>query len=213
MKSFLGSKTYDEILSQPDIWKNILNTSEKQLNKASSFFYKSRPERIILTGCGTTYALGISAASFFRHYGIAAEAYPASELAFYPELMLNRADLLIAISRSGMTSETLWAVKAFRKQCPSGKVCAVTTRTDSTLAGLADIVLDASPAQEQSIAETRSFTGMLLLAQLFAANLQEDPSFRIKAQTLPETLEVNMPVFQAWQRKLPISSRSIVFSF
>jgi glucosamine--fructose-6-phosphate aminotransferase (isomerizing) len=202
MKSSLRSKTYDEISSQPDVWRNILNDCEKQLDNANPFSNISRPERIILTGCGTTYALGVSAANYFRHYGITTEAYPASELAFYPELILDRAELLVAISRSGMTSETLWAVKAFRKQCPDGKVCAITTRTDSTLAGIADIVLDASPAQEQSIVETRSFTAMLLLAQLFAANIQEDRAFSMRIQTLPETLKACMPAFSELARKI-----------
>jgi hypothetical protein len=37
MNSSLGSKTYDEISSQPDVWMNILNDSEKQLDKANPF--------------------------------------------------------------------------------------------------------------------------------------------------------------------------------
>lgn len=116
--------------------------------------------------------------------------------------MIVQAELLVAISRSGMTSETLWAVKAFRKQSPDGKVCAITTRTDSILAGLADIVLDASPAQEQSIGETRSFTAMLLLAQHFAAHKQEDQAFSVGVQTGPETLKAGMPAFFGLARKI-----------
>jgi glucosamine--fructose-6-phosphate aminotransferase (isomerizing) len=202
MKSSLGSKTYDEILSQPDVWRNILNDIKNQLDNSGAFINLSGMERTILTGCGTTYALGVSAAIFFRRHGINADAYPASELAFYPELMMDRAKLLVAFSRSGMTSETLWAVKAYRKQCPDGIVCAITTRPDSTLARFADIVLDGSQAQEQSIVETCSFTGMYLAAQLLAAHLKEDTSFVMRVQTLPETLKARMPAFSALAQKI-----------
>jgi glutamine---fructose-6-phosphate transaminase (isomerizing) len=202
MKSSLSSKCYDEILSQPDVLRHILNGSEKQIEKAKSLYKVSEHERIILTGCGTTYALGVCAADFFRHYGVDAFAYPASELAFYPELRFDRAKLLVAISRSGMTSETLWAVNSFREHSPDGKVCAITTQNDSTLAGLADIVLDASPAKEQSIVETRSFTAMLLLAQLFAASLCDDRAFRMRVHALPDTLQSCMPSFMELAGKI-----------
>lgn len=66
MKSSLGSKTYDGISSQPDVWRNILNGSKKQLDKAKPFSNISRPERIILTGCGITYAPSVGAAKIIR---------------------------------------------------------------------------------------------------------------------------------------------------
>jgi glutamine---fructose-6-phosphate transaminase (isomerizing) len=193
MRYSTSSKSFDEIMSQPDAWKNILNGWEKQYTTAAPLLKKMKHGRIIFTGCGTTYALGLCAVESFRRYRLDAHAYPASEIAFYPELMLDQAEWLVAVSRSGMTSETLWAVHAFRERCPRGRVCVISTRTDSELAGLADVVLDASPAQEQSIVETRSFTAMLLQTQLLAASIQEDHGFADRVGTLPERLKNCLP--------------------
>lgn len=202
MKTSSKSKTYAEIMSQPKVWKEIIDSSKKQFEQARGYYHTSGFQGIIFTGCGTTYALSLSAASLFRDHGFVAEAFPASEFAFYPKHASAQADLLVAFSRSGLTSETLWAVHAFRKEHPHGKVCAITTHTDSTLASLADFTLDASPAQEQSIGETRSFTGMLLLAQLFAANLRGDPIFDIRAQALPKALKVLTPIFSELAQRI-----------
>jgi glucosamine--fructose-6-phosphate aminotransferase (isomerizing) len=206
MKYSTSSKSFDEITSQPDVWRDILDGWEKQYKTAASLLKEMKHGRIVFTGCGTTYALGLCAVESFRRYQLDAHAYPASEIAFYPELTLDQAEWLVAVSRSGMTSETLWAVHAFRERSPRGKVCVISTRTDSELARLADLVLDASPAQEQSIVETRSFTAMLLQTQLLAASIKEDHGFPDRVRTLPDILKTCLQGFSEMAKKIIISS-------
>lgn len=54
---------------------------------------------------------------------------------------------LLAISRSGTTTETQWAVERFRKVNPAGKVVTITTQPESPLAKAADYLLSAEGAQ------------------------------------------------------------------
>jgi glutamine---fructose-6-phosphate transaminase (isomerizing) len=119
----------------------------------------------VFTGCGTTYALGLSLAALYRRSCHSAIALPASEMVFYPDSLPVDSACLMAISRSGETSETLWAVDRFRQQCPQGLVLALTADPHASLAKASDIVLDVHEARDQATVETRSFTGMLLAGQ------------------------------------------------
>jgi glutamine---fructose-6-phosphate transaminase (isomerizing) len=206
MENSISSKSFDEINSQPVVWRNILNGWEKQYKTAAPLLKDMKHGRIVFTGCGTTYALGLCAAEFFRRCRLDADAYPASEIAFYPELTLDQAEWLVAVSRSGMTSETIWSVRAFREHSPRGKVCVISTRMDSELAGLADVVLDASAAQEQSIVETCSFTAMLLQTQLLAASIIGDHAFSDGVRLLPDRLETCLPAFSELAKKILTSA-------
>jgi glucosamine--fructose-6-phosphate aminotransferase (isomerizing) len=96
--------------------------------------------------------------------------------------------MLVAISRSGTTSETIWALEEFRKTI-GGPTMVVTCHPDSGLAQQADFVLAAPDAQELSIAQTRSFTSMLLLCQGLVSEMALDPAIWNQTQRLPGVLE------------------------
>jgi glucosamine--fructose-6-phosphate aminotransferase (isomerizing) len=78
--------------------------------------------------------------------------------------------MLGVISRSGETTETIEAVSVFRERT-GGRVLAITCDSHSALAKAADIVLAADFAQERSVAQTRSFSSMLVLVQALAGHL------------------------------------------
>jgi glucosamine--fructose-6-phosphate aminotransferase (isomerizing) len=90
-----------------------------------------------------------------------------------PRLTAPGTTMLLAFSRSGTTSETLAAVEEFRR-LGGGRVIVVTTDADSALAAAADATFAAGSAMERSVAQTRSFSSMLLLAQAIAAVLGEN---------------------------------------
>lgn len=185
----LGQLTRGEIESQPNVWRSVLSSWPIIAKELAAWRDRLAATQLVFTGCGTTYALGLSSAAHFHHYGISAQAYPASELAAYPEMLPSTATTLVAISRSGSTSETLWAVEAFKKRLPGSLVVAITTQPVSPLAKIADIVLDASAAGENSVVETRSFTSMLLLSRELAAFLGRDPGLHNRLMRLPSILE------------------------
>jgi len=179
-----------DIESQADTLRAVYESFSSQAN---SFTQSQKAtwarESWIFTGCGTTYALALTAASLFQQLGMNAAALPASEITFYPGSLPQGGSLLLAFSRSGETSETLWAVDAFREQRAQGKVFTVTASPESTLAQKADFVLKAAPARDRSTVETKSFSGMLYLLQVFSAWLSGNGERLDRLKNIPLAMD------------------------
>ncbi|MFZ0325264.1 MAG: SIS domain-containing protein [Actinomycetes bacterium] len=161
------SHTEREILSQPDVWRETLASLDvSRLTRG----FDTSPADVVVTGCGSTHYLALTVASLLRAAGVRAWATPASELlaGAAPQVPDPQRTLMLAFSRSGTTTETMLAVEQFR--CTGGRtVVAVTCYPDSALAQAADVVWTAEAAAEQSVAQTRSFSSMLVLGQAIAA--------------------------------------------
>jgi glucosamine--fructose-6-phosphate aminotransferase (isomerizing) len=131
------------------------------------------PRQVLVTGCGSTHYLAQTAAALIQGMtGVPARGVPASELLFFPEqTVLDPTDtLLLVISRSGTTTESVAALEHFRR-LGGAAAWGITCYPDTPVARESDFVLLAEMAQEQSVAQTRSFSTMLLLAQGLAAAL------------------------------------------
>jgi glucosamine--fructose-6-phosphate aminotransferase (isomerizing) len=184
-----GEDTWQEIFSQPKVWKATLETSAADRAALEGFLDQSGFDHILVVGCGSTHYLAQSAAATISHRaGIPAHALPASELWLFPAAFALDRTLLLAVSRSGTTTETLWALDRFR-EVGGGPVLAVTCYPESPLAQRADFALVAPDAQERSVAQTRSFTSMLLLTQALAATLAGDEGMLERLRRLPDALE------------------------
>lgn len=163
-----GSNTYKEIISQPDIWSKSLEDLQKvdirRIPQGDEF------NQILIMGCGSTYYLSIwGARAIQRINGWICRPIPASELWLNPDSWLDREKniLAIAISRSGTTSETIAALKGFHKYMGDSSIV-VTCYPESELASMATGLIPLPLAHEKSIAQTRSFTNMMLGLSLFA---------------------------------------------
>ncbi len=157
-----GPHTYAEILSQPETWKQTLQTLPTSFPRHSLDI--AAYEQIVFTGCGSTYYLSQWAArQCQQQQGIAVSAVPASEILLFSDAWLRpgRRTLLVAVSRSGQTSETLRAVDTFC-QGGYGDVLAVTCYPESPLPNLTRWRILTPAAQEEGVAQTRSFTSMML---------------------------------------------------
>jgi glucosamine--fructose-6-phosphate aminotransferase (isomerizing) len=184
-----GEDTWQEISSQPKVWKATLETSAAARAALEGFLDQSGFDHILVVGCGSTHYLAQSAAATLAHRaGVPAHALPASELWLFPAAFALDRTLLLAVSRSGTTTETLWALDRFR-ELGGGPVLAVTCYPESPLAQRADFVLVAPDAQERSVAQTCSFTSMLLLTQALAATLAGDEGMVGRLRRLPDALE------------------------
>lgn len=167
------SYTYREIKSQPEILPEVLQNFHERKAELSNMWKDGEYEQVIFTGCGSTYHISKSAAALFQSLtGVPAFFYPASELVLFPDVVFpkNRRTLLVTESRSGETTETVDAVASFRKAA-AGKVLAITCDSKSSLAQAADLTLAADAAQEKSVAQTRSFSSMLLISQALAGHI------------------------------------------
>ncbi|MGI8912823.1 MAG: SIS domain-containing protein [Chloroflexota bacterium] len=181
----LGAQTLQEILSQPAVWRSVATVLPDWRRIPPAF--DPPPAAILFTGCGSSYyAAQAAAAVFQRVTHIPSSAVPASELLLYPELTpgTGRPPLLIAISRSGTTSETVAATSAARRR--DVRVLSVVCDATSALAQASDHVLAFPAAQEQGLVMTRSFTTMLLGLQHCAGMLAGDDDYLSDLATLSE---------------------------
>ena len=167
-----GQHTLFEIQSQPEVWVQALDAFGAQQSRLTALMGNSELEQIIVTGCGSTYYLALTAARLLRKSGVDALACPASELLLHSESIClpGRRYLLLSVSRSGSTTETVRAQEQFKAKV-GGLVICVTCDSASPLAQSADFVIAIDAAQEESVAQTRSFSSMAVALQQMAAAL------------------------------------------
>jgi glucosamine--fructose-6-phosphate aminotransferase (isomerizing) len=144
----------------------------------------------VVIGCGSTYYLSRSTAQLLTLYtDFEVQALPSSEAWLIPESISSpESTLLLAISRSGTTTETIRAVEGFQ-QDGGQNTAVITCFPKSPLAKLADVVLSAVEAQEESVVQTRSFTSMYLLSAGLAYILGNRPELLSAMRNLPMELE------------------------
>ena len=162
--------TYQEIVNQPQAWQAVLQEANSQSGAVRRCWQPEETQEVIFTGCGSTYYLARAAAAIFQGMtGVLATAHPASDLLLFPDITLSQgaSRMLVALSRSGETTETLRAIDQFRAR-DHGPVVGITCYDDTTLVRMASISLVAREAHEESVAQTRSFASMLVAAQALA---------------------------------------------
>src|SRR5512145_918078 len=156
--------TYKEIKSQTQAWAQALEVvTASSLPKAGDY------DQVIFTGCGSTYYLSLSAAALYQELtGRSARAVPGGELLLNSQTVLtNQKTLLVAISRSGTTTETVKAVEKFKSEKHGDVV--VISNYDEVLSRLADVNIVISKGQEESVAQTRSFASMYVAVTTMCA--------------------------------------------
>jgi glucosamine--fructose-6-phosphate aminotransferase (isomerizing) len=184
----LDNATYREIFNQPTAWRATIDRAAGAMESLQQVWQADSLQPIVVTGCGSPYYLAQSLAIVLRQLtGVAAVAVPASNIWLFPELHLpSNASLLICISRSGETTETIRAAQTFR-QHTGGEVLTITCYPDTPLAAVSSATLVLSEAQEISLTQTQSFTSMLIAAQQIAYAFIDHNTSGI--QSLPDVCE------------------------
>jgi glutamine---fructose-6-phosphate transaminase (isomerizing) len=183
-----GFFTHQEILSQPDAWMAALDVIQQETDAVQHFYQENKFEAVVFTGCGSTYYLALAAATLMqRHCGIYARALPASEIWLYPRsaYLADRPTLLVAVSRSGETTETLRAVESFKAR-GTGAVLTISCYPDSPLPELGDLNLILPSGQETSIAQTRAFSVLYLTTIALTALCSEQDHLLDELAELPD---------------------------
>jgi glucosamine--fructose-6-phosphate aminotransferase (isomerizing) len=156
--------TMKEITTQTTAWAEAIDRVIENAHAIRALDIGSY-RQVLCVGCGSTYYLALSAASLLQsRSGVIARAFPASELLLNPQsAYVEGKTLLIAISRSGTTSETLRVAADFRAN-RFGTVIVLTNDGNSPIAEHGNIVLSIRSGQEMSVAQTRSFSSMYVAA-------------------------------------------------
>ena len=126
-------------------------------------------KRVLLLGCGTSYHAGVVGKLMIESLArVAAEADLASEFR-YRDPVIGPGDLVVAISQSGETADTLAAVKEARAR--GARVLAISNVVDAAIPRASDGVLYTHAGPEIGVASTKCFTAQLAALALIAIHL------------------------------------------
>ena len=126
-------------------------------------------ERVAIVGCGTSYHAGLLGKDAIERLArIPVEVAVASEYR-YADPIVDEKTLVVAITQSGETTDTLAAVEA--AQDLGGRVLAVTNTQDSLITREADAVLLTKAGPEICVASTKTFLAQVAALDLLALEL------------------------------------------
>jgi glutamine---fructose-6-phosphate transaminase (isomerizing) len=127
--------------------------------------------RLVVIGCGTSYNAALVGKYFIEEVaGMPVEVEAAGEFR-YRKPVLGPDTLLVAISQSGETADTLEAVRLAKGL--GVRTLAVTNRTDSSLAREVEATLAVRAGVEVSVCATKSFVAQVLVLMLIGLAIAE----------------------------------------
>lgn len=160
-----------EINEQPDVFSRAIapHIQNKKINLSIKNELKDI-ERVYIVGCGTAYHAGlILKQALLEISELPSEIYIASEFRYNPPLFSPNS-LVIVLSQSGETADTLAALKLAQEK--GLKTLAIVNVAGSSIERAADLVLHLNAQLEISVASTKAYFAMgvvsLLLAYQFA---------------------------------------------
>ncbi len=128
-------------------------------------------DKIIVIACGTAFHAGLVAKYAIEHWTrIPCEVELASEFR-YRDPVLTRSTLIIAISQSGETMDTLMALRHAREQ--RSRVLAICNTNGSTIPRESDAVLYTHAGPEIGVASTKGFLTQLIACYLLGLYLAQ----------------------------------------
>src|SRR5205814_1531900 len=112
-------------------------------------------DKVFIVACGTAYHSGLVAKYAIEHWTrIPCEVELASEFR-YRDPVLDRSTLVVAISQSGETMDTLMALRHAKEQ--KARVLAICNTNGSTIPRESDAVLYTHAGPEIAVASTKAF--------------------------------------------------------
>ena len=191
-----------EIHEQPDVIRNILVgrlhapdenivLNEVKLNKDTL----KNLDRIQIIACGTSLHAAMIGKYLIESFcGIAVDVEASSEY-IYRKTVTNERTLVIGVSQSGETADTLTAIKQAKAK---GSHILITNRPDSAMAREADSLIPVNAGIEVSVAATKSYIAQLMafyLLSLYMAEIKDSiaastlTSLKAELMLLPQKIE------------------------
>ena len=155
--SLLGRRTREGLLHLDE-----MRLSDQELREI---------DKIIIIACGTSFYAGMVAKYAIEHWTrIPVEVELASEFR-YRDPILTASTLVVAISQSGETADTLQAIRHARTQ--RSRVLAICNTNGSTIPRESDAVIYTHAGPEIGVASTKGFLTQLVACYLLALYLAQ----------------------------------------
>ena len=166
-----------EIFEQPQAIRDTLEsriTTDSVLIsafgfKAEQIFYKIKQVQII--ACGTSYNAGLVAKYWLEDIAkIPCSVEVASEYRYRRPIILN-GTLLVTLSQSGETADTVEALKTAKKINSNTISLCITNSPESSLTRLSDLTFLTHAGPEIGVASTKAFTTQLVSLALLTCSI------------------------------------------
>lgn len=166
-----------EICEQPRVVRDTLvgrlaPTGELDIDELGlSFEELDLIDRVYVIACGTSYHAGLIAKNLIEGWArIPCEVEAASEFR-YRNPIITPTTLVVAVSQSGETADTLAAIRDARIK--GGKVFGITNVVGSPVARESDGVIYTKANKEIAVASTKSFIGQIVSLSLLSLLLAQ----------------------------------------
>lgn len=154
-----------EINEESEVVKNILNLYTKN-NKIKDIYNIKKYKNIDIVACGSASFAGQIGKYYIEKYAnIKTDVYYASEYR-YQKNFFTKDTLVILISQSGETADTLAALKLAKEN--GINTLAIVNRRDSSIAREADSVIYTEAGIEVAVATTKAYLAQVLILLLLA---------------------------------------------
>lgn len=201
-----------EIYEQPNSIRETIGARIVKNNKCDfsdiniTKQYLSEINKIYIVACGTAMHAGVAVKPIFeRLTGIPVEVDIASEFR-YREPLIDSKTLVICISQSGETADTIAALK--NAKLSGSKTIAISNVIGSSITREADFTLYTHAGPEIAVASTKAYTSQIILLTLFAIYCAEVLEFsdkemidNLKDEILEVPAKVNIILQNAEQIK------------
>ena len=165
-----------EIMEQPKAIQDTLSPRLRdgkvvldQIDLSEGYLHKLK--KIYLVACGSAYYVSVIAKyTIEKLCRIPAEAVMASEFR-YSDPVIDGNNLVVIISQSGETADTLAALREAKKQ--DARTLAIVNVVGSAIAKLADQVIYTWAGPEISVATTKAFSTQLAVVYLLALHMAD----------------------------------------
>ena len=160
--SLIGRRTADGLLQLDE-----MRLADEELREI---------DKIIIIACGTSFYAGMVAKYAIEHWSrTPVEVELASEFR-YRDPIIDATTLIVAISQSGETADTLQAIRHARSQ--RGKVLAICNTNGSSIPRESDAVIYTHAGPEIGVASTKGFLTQLVACYLLALYLAQTKGTR-----------------------------------
>jgi glucosamine--fructose-6-phosphate aminotransferase (isomerizing) len=168
--SFMAKEIADQPQAVGDtLMGRLASDGSVKLDEFSGLDRLSEVDRVIVIACGTAaYAGEVSKYALEKWAKIPTSVELAHEFR-YRDPILDERTLVIAISQSGETMDTLMAVRYAKEK--GSKVLAICNTQGATLARESDATLYTHAGPEVAVASTKAFTAQITAGQLVALSL------------------------------------------
>ncbi|WP_347091304.1 glutamine--fructose-6-phosphate transaminase (isomerizing) [Sphingomonas parapaucimobilis] len=168
-RHFMQKEIYEQPIVVAQTLRSYLQRLEGKVALPIPDFDLSGIKRVTIVACGTSFYAGMVAKYWFEQFArVPVDLDVASEFRYRAPVM-EPGGLMIVISQSGETADTLAALRHAKNEGQT--IAAVVNVPTSSMAREADLLLPTHAGPEIGVASTKAFTCQLSVLAALAANL------------------------------------------